>query len=432
MNIIQNWQKTWSNPILFNVNVNKRLLATSALAAFALTACADGTVDTDLYYNEESELVFDHTIGISFEEDTLDLIESSSEEDFGDSVDNACNYIMTDFTEEYGQDIGSGEISADEGSEEVTCYYTLNSVDINGVDLPNNLYGIDIAENEEENEIHVILDGEEEPAENWITMIEESGSEQYGSVGVEFIFEFPGDVKQSTAGTLIAERGYDGSVDRDSIRNQDVENANIVHITDREASEERGFYIVADNGDSINWTNIFLWSAIGVLSLGLLFLIFLFIKRKRMEKQKDAPARRAISDPHEITLDNPNPYKDDPKEKKRKVQRAGGLAAAAAVTKDPEPEESVKEMTDGLNDDNEYHNNDLTSSDEDQVSASEDSESYQDDDDEDMDSDDLTKPAEESERVEDSEDFYDEDDYSDEEDVGSNQMSSDMFFDDNK
>lgn len=307
-------------------------------AALLLTGCADLTADQSFYHDEEDNLVYDFAYNVNITHDDADILIGASSQTAGlidgaQSREDICDSMFAAMRGEesvpgservlpFGEEgiISESELQYveteyGERSSSMDCTLTLKSVPVGESSMDGLLGGIDVWHDEEEGIIYAVLDGEAEQDDTWIDRFEtiENNDEVNSRVfsNADFIFEFPGDVMSFDNGSLINQRNYDGSIDRTRLVNQDIGSANILHITAEEMVDNNGFQIAAGDDDMASWMQWLIYGASGLLIFVAVWMVLLFVRRQRKEKKRKSPARRALSDVHEITLDNPNPYKED-------------------------------------------------------------------------------------------------------------------------
>lgn len=157
-----------------------------------------------------------------------------------------------------------------------------------------------------------VEDNVEENSTDDVNEIEEALNNQSS----ELVFEFPGNIVSATDGSLIAQRDYDGSVDRTRLVNQDVGSANIIHLEGSEVFSD--FQIVAEDGLSAAWWQWVLWIGGSVLGIAALVLaVLIIVARKRDNNTKFSKYRNNNRDPHAATLENPDGDKNFQAEKKK-------------------------------------------------------------------------------------------------------------------
>lgn len=346
-------------------------------SAVLLTGCANLTADQSFYYDEEDSLVYDFSYKVNISHDDADILIGASSQTAGllegaESREDVCDSIfgamkgeesisgserVLPFVEDgllSENELGYVETSFRDGSRSMDCTLTLKAVPVAESSTEGLLGGIDVWQDEEEGIIYAVLDGDGDGEETWIDRLQsiEGSNEVNARVlsSADFIFEFPGQVLAYDNGSLINQRDYDGSVDRTRLVNQDASSANIVHITAPEMIEENGFQIAAEDGSTAQWMQWLIYGASGLLLLVALWMILLFAKRQSKERKRKSPAKRALSDVHEITLDNPNPYKESRREsggKSSTRRRSTDTTSSQRKRKPVQSDSSEKGMKNG-------------------------------------------------------------------------------------
>lgn len=337
--------------------------------ALLLTGCANLTADQTFYHNDDNELVYDFAYSVELNKaDATTLVGASTRlavdsdgeglEDYGAVCDALFDEASGDVPSEgsdrlpnLGQrdvlsetDLQYADISFDEGGSTIECTITLNEVPMSDTDPDGLLGGIEVWHDDSEGIIYAMLDPEGDFEETWIDRFADLQGEGSAAARIladaDFIFDFPGNVITHDTGALVEQRNYDGTVDRTRLANQDVESANIVHITAEELVENEGFQVAADDGAIATWAQWLIYGAAGLLIFVAVWMMLLFARRQQKAKKRRAPAKRALDDPHKITLDNPNPYQESRK-------KSGNLPTAPAKAAPEKRELSKGEPADG-------------------------------------------------------------------------------------
>lgn len=264
-------------------------------AALLLTGCqADVTSDVVIKEHPEDSnvLVADMTQKVSLEvSEEAGGAEQQMELDCGEIFSPA---ELDDEGIDY-------EIEEKATSTRQTCeitYEELSLDELSAVVSDGDHQDVEVSHDINTGEVRVYMAGEEEGSTSEMEQMQ-----QYYGIDYEMIFEFPGDVVDHQGGALIAEREYDGSIDRSRLANQDVEEASIVHLEDEEVFS--GFEIIAEDGISTPvWTYV-VYVLAGLLGLGLMFGLG-FLLWKLSSRKTTVSFQDHHKDRHDITLENPN------------------------------------------------------------------------------------------------------------------------------
>lgn len=273
------------------------------VGSLALSGCSAAALDTQFYWGDDNDLHYDMSQQILMDRDSADSV---ADEDNA-SADSVCS-ALSGSNSLVGFSNDGVAVSEDHemNNNTIRCVFTAEGV---SVASDSSVAGLDISRDADDKTIHVSLDTDSDDAEYLNTLQNQDTIPETIWKDFGYVFEFPGEVSDRDAGVLIAQRNYDGTVERDRIVNDSVSESDILHITFEEAIENGGFQVSAEDGTRITWGE---YAAIGMSAVAVVLVlsgVVVAVRRRRSEKKRNAPARLSLADPHDITLDNPNPYR---------------------------------------------------------------------------------------------------------------------------